>query len=127
MDVHYDAEVAILLLVELGSEGNLMGAVMRNPDGPWHIVYRFRWYRDKLIGPDSQDVRNESMAMPPEGMPPKLARDYAMMALDMVFEMSEIKYGVTRTVVAENCSGEESFQKLAQVEGVYVMGPEVSA
>src|SRR5689334_14910683 len=37
--------------------GNWIG-VLSNTDGKLEVRYRFRWFRDTLIGPESKDIRN---------------------------------------------------------------------
>ena len=51
-----------------------LGAVWRDPEGPWHIDYRFRYYRDEDTSSASRDQKNEySLTAAPE-MPEKEVR-----------------------------------------------------
>jgi len=43
--------------VELDGKGNVIAYLSRGADGRLRAIYRFRWYRDDVIGPESKDVR----------------------------------------------------------------------
>ena len=93
---------AALWYLEDEPRGNWMGAVYRDPDGIWYLLYRHRYYVDDVTDPleESQDVKNwHGFMMNPVANDPVANEAMLVASVDaMLSVMQEMGYGKGYTV-----------------------------